>query len=52
MKKIQSNKRALSKLVIGICAALGAQQTVAGSLTKVRQLNLPPLKVLPPGMAS
>ena len=35
MKKIQSNKRALSKLVIGICAALGAQQTVASSLTKV-----------------
>ncbi|WDE05549.1 S8 family serine peptidase [Thalassomonas viridans] len=31
MKKIQSNKRALSKLVIGVCAALGAQQTIAAS---------------------
>lgn len=29
MKNIQSNKRALSKLVIGICAALSAQQTLA-----------------------
>ena len=33
MKKIQSNKRALSKLVIGICAALGAQQTLAANPT-------------------
>ncbi|WDE11708.1 S8 family serine peptidase [Thalassomonas haliotis] len=33
MKKIQSNKRALSKLVIGVCAALGAQQTIAANGT-------------------
>ena len=30
---IQTNKRALSKLVIGICAALGAQQTIAANGT-------------------
>ncbi|WDD98968.1 S8 family serine peptidase [Thalassomonas actiniarum] len=33
MKKIQTNKRALSKLVIGVCAALGAQQTIAANGT-------------------